>query len=318
MTSSQEGKKEQQLNLESVTWGDLTWVNIEQPTEREIEYLAKNYPFHPLDLDDCLSRIQRPKIDEYEDYLFVIFHYTVWDKVKRVSTHEQASVFVGDKYLITLHSGRFKTLVSLFKECQSDEETRKGNFSYGSGYLLYRILDGMVDSYFPILDKMLSWMDDVEDSVFDESVEAAQELFVLRRDVITQRRIVFPNRTVFANLEGKAKRFTKVDMSVYFGDLIDHMNKICETLDECKEVIEAYKDSDWVLSSDRLNRIMRVLTIIATIVLPFLVVSSIYGMNVHMPGGITTGGWVPFIVIMLAVTLIAGVMLYLFHRRRWI
>jgi len=318
MAISQEKKKEQSLNIESIAWGDLTWVNIERPTEREIEYLAKNYSFHRLDLDDCLSRIQRPKMDVYEDYLFLIFHFSVYSKLTRVSTHDQLSVFVGDKYLITLHSGQLKALVEFFKECQINEQARQQSFSRRSGYLLYCILDRMVDSYFPILDKILSIMDDVEDTVFDETVDAAQELAILRRDVIAQRRIVFPNRTTIAQLEGKLQRFATIDMSVYFGDLMDHMNKICETLDECKEIIEVYKDTDFVLGTDRINRVMRVLTILSTIVLPFLVVSSLYGMNVHMPGGITSGSWVPFILIMLVVTLITGVMLYFFHRKRWI
>jgi magnesium transporter len=99
---------------------------------------------------------------------------------------------------------------------------------------------------------------------------------------------------------------------------VDHVNKICEALDEAKEIVEIYKDTDYVLSTERLNSIMRILTIIATVVLPYLVVSSLYGMNVHMPGSITSGSWVPFVVIVLVVTVISGVMLYYFHRRRWI
>ena len=141
MTISQERKEEQSPNMESLTWGDLTWVNIEQPTEREMGYLKQNYPFHPLDLDDCLSRKQRPKLDEYKDYLFHIFHFTVYNKETRVSTHDQVSVFIGQNYLITVHSGLLKPLVKLFRDCQINEETRRENFSYGSGFLLYRILD---------------------------------------------------------------------------------------------------------------------------------------------------------------------------------
>jgi magnesium transporter len=161
-------------------------------------------------------------------------------------------------------------------------------------------------------------MDDVEDSVFDENVESAQEVAILRRDIISQRRIMFPVRTVLAELENKLKRFTKTDISVYYGDLMDHMNKICETLDECKEIVEVFKDTDFVLSTDRLNRIMRILTIIATIVLPFMAISSLYGMNVHMPGGITSGSWMPFIVIMVVMAVIAAGMLLFFRRKRWI
>jgi magnesium transporter len=96
------------------------------------------------------------------------------------------------------------------------------------------------------------------------------------------------------------------------------MNKICDTLDECKEIVEVFKDTDFVLSTDRLNRIMRILTVIATVLLPFLAISSLYGMNVHMPGGITSGSWVPFIVIMVVMAVIAGAMLYFFRRKRWV
>jgi magnesium transporter len=318
LAQGKEIKPVEQLNLESITCGDLTWIDIVKPTQREMDYLAQNYPFHPLDLDDCLSRKQRPKLDEYKDYLFFIFHFSVYNRATRVSTHDQVSVFIGDKYLITVHSGQLRTLVELFRECQTDEETRRDNLSNGSGGLLYRLLDRTVDAYFPILDKILSLIEDTEDAVFDENVETAQEVAILRRDIITQRRIMFPVRTVLAELEHKLKRFTKTDITVYYGDLMDHMNKICDTLDECKEIVEVFKDTDFVLSTDRLNRIMRILTVIATVVLPFLAISSLYGMNVHMPGGITTGTWVPFIAIMVVMAVIAGAMLYFFRRKRWI
>jgi len=308
----------EELNLESITWGDLTWVNIVQPTKREIDYLAKNYPFHPLDLDDCLSRIQRPKIDEYQNYLFFIFHFSVYDRATRVSTHDQVSVFIGDKYLVTVHSGQLRTLVKLFRDCQIDEQAREENFRHGSGFLLYRILDRAVDSYFPILDKILKLVEDVEDTVFDENVEAAHEVAILRRDIITQRRILFSLRSVIAELETKMKRFAKIDVTVYFGDLLDHMNKICESLDESKEVIEIFKDSDFLLSNYRLNRVIRVLTVLSSIILPFLVVSSLYGMNVALPGGVERGSIQSFLSLLGVMGLISGSMLYFFHRKRWI
>lgn len=317
MTISQESKANQ-LNVESVTWGDLTWFNIEQPTRREMEYLAKNYPFHLLDLDDCLSRIQRAKIDEYEDYLFLIFPYSRWDKKARVSTHDQVSVFIGAKYLITIHSGELKPLVKLFRACQIEEKARQENFQYGSGYLLYRILDRTVDAYFPILEAILDWVDDIEDTVFDENIEAAQEVAALRRDITTQRRILLPWRSIIAELEGKLKRFTTRDMSVYFGDLLDHVNKICDSLDEAKEIVEIYKDSDYTLSADRLNRIMRVLTIISTIMLPLIVISGLWSMNVPLPFGANPGGS-PYVFVAMVVVLLSvvGGMLYFFHHKRW-
>ncbi len=306
-------------NIETIKWEDLVWTNIVKPTRDEMDYLAKSFPFHPLDLDDCLSRKQRPKLDEYKDYLFFIFHFSVYNPDTQVSTPDQVAVFIGDKYLVTVHSGALKTLVKFFRECQIDQQVRKENFRHGSGFLLYRILDRAVDAYFPILDKILSLAEDVEDRVFDENVEAAQELATLRRDVITQRRIMFPTRNVLAELEGKLKRFTAMDISVYYGDLMDHMNKICDTLDEAKEIIEVYKDTDFILGTDRVNRVMRVLTILSTIILPFVVVSSIYGMNVILPGGHErNGNLVTFLVLMVAMAAIAAGMLLFFRHRRWI
>jgi len=318
MAIPQVRNEEKQLNLKVITWGDLTWVDIVPPKKAEIEYLAENYKFHPLDLDDCLSRKQLPKLDAYPDYLFLIFHFSMWDKVARVSKTGQLSAFIGENFLITLHSGELKTLVKLFHECEIDEEARQENFSQGSGYLLYNIIDRAVDSYFPILDKILSWVEDVEDSVFDETIEAAHELSVLRRDIITQRRIIFRSRSLINELGHKLGRFTKVDITVHFGDLTDHMNKIRETLDECREVIEVFKDTDFLLSSHRLNRVTRILAIVSAIILPFLVVSGLYGMNVILPGGIDQGSPHTFVSLLAILFATVGILLYVFHRKRLI
>jgi magnesium transporter len=242
----------------------------------------------------------------------------VYDKITRISTKRQWSAFIGNKFLVTLHTGELKTLNALFRDCKTNEESRQEYFSQGSGYLLYRILDRAIDSYFPVLDKILSLIEETEDAVFDEDIEAAKELSILRRDIITQRRVMFPVRTLFAQLEKKLKRFTKTDLTIYFGDLMDHMNKICETLDECKEIIEVFKDTDYTLSSYRINRVTRLLTIFSTIVLPFLMISSLYGMNIVLPGGLETGSFHTFVVLMLVMGTIACTMIIFFRRRHWI
>ncbi len=319
MTISPTQLEEEQLNIRSIIWGDLTWVNIVPPTEREKEYLAKHYNFHALDLEDCLSRRQRPKIDEYKEYLFIIFHYPVYNKLTRVSTYGQLSVFVGSNYLITLHTGELPALEKMFREWEANEEVRRKNFSHGSGYLLYRIVDRAIDSYFPVLDKILSLMEELEPRTFDINIEAGTDIAILRRDIITQRHIMFPVRTVIADLEAKLKRFTKIDISPYYGDLMDHMNKICESLDECKEIIEVYKDTDFLLANYRVNRVLRVLTILATIGAVVTAIASFYGMNVPLPGGGTLEGhpsaWIVLLAGMLAVL---GIMLLYFRHRRWL
>jgi magnesium transporter len=242
----------------------------------------------------------------------------VYDTETRVASKRQWSAFVGEKYLITLHTGELKTLVALFRDCQANEETRQEYFSQGSGYLLYRILDRSIDSYFPVLDKILSLTDDLEDSVFDEEMEVAKEISVLRRDIITQRRVMFPTRTQLVALEKRLSRFAKGDLSVYFGDLMDHINKICETLDEAKEIIEVFTDTDYTLATYRINRVTRLLTIFSTIVLPFLIISSLYGMNIPLPGGTELGSLQTFIVLLLVMSVIGVIMLIYFRHRRWI
>ncbi len=309
-------RKEERLNLESLTWGDLTWINIEHPTERETEYLAQNYSFHPLDLDDCLSRIQRPKIDQYKDYLFLVFHFPVFHKEARVTAPSQLSVFIGQNYLITLHKGELKPLVKLFKECQIDEESRQEFFSQGPGYLLYRIIDRLVDSCLPILNKIFDNMEDVEDHIFSDKTRGAiKEISMLRRDIISFRRIIWPMRAVLGSLEPKMRRFTKMDLAVYFGDMVDHVDKIWDSLDEYKEIIEGLNDTHDSLANNRTNTIMRVLTIAATIFFPVTFVVGIWGMNIPLPFQNSAHA---FLYISLIMAGIIGGMLYFFHRRRWI
>jgi len=312
-------RKEEQLNLESITWGDLTWVNIERPTERETEYLAQNYPFHTLDLDDYLSRIQRPKIDEYgapKDYLFLVLHFPVFNIEARVTTSSQVSVFIGENYLITLHNGELKPLVKLFRECQIDEESRQEYFSQGSGYLLYRITDRLVDYCLPILNKIGDNIEDVEDNIFSDSARGTvRGISVLRRDIISFRRIIWPMRAVIGSLEPRVRRFTKMDMAVYFGDMVDHVDKIWDALDEYKEIIEGLNDTYDSLASNRTNEVMRILTIIATILLPITVVASIYGMNIPLP--FQHSGY-SLLYVFLIMLVVVGSMLYFFHRKHLI
>ena len=318
MATHQAKKEEQELNLESLTQNNLTWVNIERPTERETEYLAQNYPFHPLDLDDCLSRIQRPKIDEYKDYLFLVFHFPVFNIETQVTKPSQLSVFIGEKYLITLHKGELKPLVKLFRECQIDEESRQENFSQGSSYLLYRIIDRLVDYCLPILNKIGDNIERTEDNIFSSKgmPKAIEDISILRRDVISFRRIIWPMRAVISSLEPKIHRFTKMDMKVYFGDMVDHVDKIWDGLDEYKEIIEGLSDTHDSLATNRTNEVMRRLTVIATILLPITVVASIFGMNIPL-GPFRDSPYSALYISLICLAIIIG-MLYFFRRQRWI
>ena len=310
-------KQKMQPNMASVTWGNITWINIVNATEQETEYLAKHYPFHPLDLDDCLSRIQRPKIDEYREYLFLVFHFPVFNKETRVITASQLSVFIGENYLITLHKGELKPLVKLFKECQIEDESREKYLGQGTGFLLYRIIDRLVDYCFPLLSKILDNIEEAENAIFSENKrDTVKEISLLRRDIISFRRIIWPMRAVVGSMEPKVRRFMNRDMQVYFGDLVDHVDKIWDALDECKEIIEGLSDTHDSLATNRTNEVIRIVTVIATVLLPITVVASVWGMNIPLP--FQNSSLPPLLYVSFIMIVIISGMLYFFRRRRWI
>jgi magnesium transporter len=318
MAMNPKAPEEKKLNINTVTFGDLTWVDIVDPGEDVRQYLENRFGFNPMDLDDYFSLRQLSKVDEYQSYLSIIFHLPTYDKKARVSTIFQWAAFVGDKYLVTLHPGLMRSLGDVREECEASEAARKENMGQGSAFLLYNILDRAVDSYFPVMDKIISLIDDVEDTVFDEETDAAKEISILRRDILTQRRVMFPLRALLKELESKLKRFAKTDMTVFYGDLLDHMSKICDSLDEGKETIEVFKDADYTLSGYRANRVIRIMSIMLATALPFLVVASLFSMRIPLPGGIDTGSPNVFYVLLAAAALVAGVGLYALRRRRLI
>ena len=309
--------QQDETKIETVSWGDMTWINIENPTETETRYLAERYPFHPLDLDDCLSKIQRPKIDEYNDYLFLVLHFPVYNPESRVTNPSQVSVFIGENYLITLHKGNLKPLVKLFVDCELNEETRQEYFAFGSGYLLYRVIDRLIDYCLPILSKIGDNIETVEDQIFTTGMpKGIREISILRRDVISFRRIIWPMRSVINRLGSKIHRFTTSDLTVYFGDVIDHMDMIWDGLDEYKEIVEGLNDTHDSVATNRTNEVIRMLTVIATVLLPITVVASIFGMNI--PLGVFRDSPYAAVYVTLICAVIIGGMLYFFKRHNWI
>lgn len=317
MTGPEKNTQKKLLNIKTLTAGNLTWVDVVQPNKETVESLAEQYNFHPMDVEDSLSNRQIAKIEEYPKYLFVVFHFQTYEKLARISIRKQWSAFVGENFLITLHPPEFKTTDDVFRECGLNAEARAEYMGHGSGYLLYQILDRAVDTYFPVLDKISSMLSDVEDGVFSEQIEAAQELSALRRDIVTQRRVMFPTRTLLTDLESKLKRFSKIDLTIYYSDLMDHVSKICDALDASTETIEIYKDADFLLSSYRANRGIRIQTFLLTIVLPLLALYGLFFMYVTLHG-IDRSAPQLFPILLLVVLAVIGTILIIFRRRRLI
>jgi magnesium transporter len=302
------------MSVEVITYGKVTWVNIEKPTLEDMEYLRENYNFHPLDLEDCLSPIERPKIDEYEDYLFIVMHFPIYNRDEQVSQPSEVDFFIGARYLITVHEGILKPMARLFDECQQDEEKRHKFMAKGAARLLYAILDYLVDYIMPILNKVSSNIRQIERDMFTEDMRhIVREISIVRRDIIALRRIVKPQIAIVSNLEHRDRAFIQEELDVYFGDIADAFSKAWDTLEDHEDIIEALSDTSDSLTSYRINEVMRILTVISVIMLPLTLISGIYGMNLyHLPLGRDPWGFL-YVIAFMVLTAV-GMLLYFRHR----
>lgn len=304
------------LNVRQIAQGPLTWVDIVHPTEAEIEWLRRRYNFHPLHLDDTLSKIQRPKIDDMDDYTFIVMHFPVYSRLVRVTTPSEVDVFLGPNYVITVHAGNLKPLSRFFEQCQADPALREKVMGRSVGYLLYQIVDKLVDYCFPILNKIDLNIEKVDDDIFEDKVRhTVLEISIIRRDIIAFRRIIKPLLPVITSLERKHRPILNEDMEEYFGDITDHLNKIWDTLEDYKEVIEGLSDTITSLTNNRINDIIKVLTIISVILLPLTLISGIYGMNIPLPA---QESQFAFEIVLGSMVLVIASMLAFFRWRKWI
>jgi magnesium transporter len=296
------------------------WVNIERPGQLETGWLEEHFDFHPLDLEDVLSRNQRPKIDEYPDYLFIVLHFPVFDRsVGRLNAGE-LDLFVGRDFIVTSPNTPLQPVEYLFERCRQKEELREQLFSKGSGFLLYRIVDDGFDYCFPMLRKIGNKLDAVEDEIFEGAAEeVVRDISNVKQEIINFRKVIRPQRAVLSDLENVKQRFLAPsegeELEIYFEDIGDAHERIWDMLENYKEVVEALEDTNESVISHRVNEILRVLTSISVIVLPLTLVASVWGMNVGVPG---EGDSEDFYAVAAAMVVLLIGMLAFFKRRGWL
>jgi magnesium transporter len=310
-------------DMKSMKGNNFVWTNIDTLTMEALTPLLDAYPFHSLDIEDCLSRTQLPKIEEYSEYLFIILHFPRFLKEKKFSIPVQVSIFIGRDFLITVHNGELKAINKLFSQCNADDRIRSDYMGKSPSFLLYKILSAIVENLMLMMGKVIFNLDELEDRVFDEKVDAAREVTELRHNIANLRRIVFPFKRVLHELEKKIERLANEDMGMYFSDLADYIDKAWAILEECKETIEIYKDTDFIISSDRTNKILALLTIVFTFSIPVTVVGTFFSMNINMPGTINNPWtfWGPYttFIIVLATSIIPVIFMYIaFKKKRWL
>src|SRR4051794_18741560 len=303
-------------NVEVVEAEGLRWINIERPRQIDRAWLEEHFDFHPLDYEDVFSRNQRPKVDEYEGYLFVVLHFPVYDKRVNRLNGAEVDIFVGPDFLITIPNEPLQPLEYLYERCRGSEEVREDLFSKGAGYLLYKVVDACVDASFPMLRKMGLKLERLEESIFEEEAnrEVVRDLSNAKQEIINFRKIVRPQRAALRDLE-RTKRYVTGELDIYFDDINDASERVWDMLENFKEVIEGLEATNEAVLSHRLNDSIRVLTAFSVIMLPMTLIASVWGMNVGVPGqGSIHAFWA--IIALMVVVLVT--MVLFFRRRGWL
>ena len=314
--------------IETIQGEEFVWIDLQNPDRNDVEKLAKKYNFNALNIEDCMTKFELPKLDSYDDHFFVILHFPPLAQKIGISKNSQLSIFVGKNFLITVHQGDLKPLVELVEICKTSIDQQRKNRLLGksSGLLLHEILDVLVDDLLHTSRKIIANLDDIEDRVFDETKPVARSIALLRREINRLRRIVNPLKKFVLEIAKHVKQFSGNDdneLILFYDDVIDHIDKVIETLEESRETMEIYKDTDFVLSTEKTNKVLAVLTIIFTLAIPSTVIGTFYGMNVDLPGGIGDnsmflGPFTTFIIVIIASAIPAIMMFTYFKRLGWI
>ena len=301
---------------EIIEGAGIRWIHIESPRTADRDWLEEHFDFHQLDYEDVFSRNQRPKLDQYDDYVFIVLHFPLFDKDSGRILTAELDLFMGPDYVITLPNIVLPPLSAMFERYREKDDLREEVFSKGPGYLLYKIVDTLVDASFPMLRKTLLKLERLEDDIFEgKSSEIVRDLSDTKQEIINFRKIVRPQRAVLRDLERTKQRYLQEELEIYFDDISDAAERIWDTLENYKEVIEALESTNESVLSHQLNESFRILTAVSVILLPLTLIASIFGMNVLFPG---EGETVSFYLIigLMAVVLLALVIL--FRRRGWL
>ncbi len=304
--------------VSELTAAGLTWVNAVAPGLDTAQTLAERFGWHPLDVEDIVSKRQRPKVDDYEEdrYLFAVLHFPVYDKAVQRLNAAELDIFIGEDYLVTLPTRELLPVTRLFARCESDEAYREQLFAKGSGRLLYEVLDDLFDYCFPILDKIGHKLDRIEDDMFEGAAEdVVRDISNAKQEIISYRKVLKPERSTLRVLERRINRFLPEELELYFDDVNDAVERIWDQLDNYKEVVEALESTNESVISHRQNNVLRLLTIISVTMLPLTLMTGIFGMNVIYPGEATR---VAFWVILAALLATLIGMIGFFRWKRWL
>jgi len=294
---------------------DLLWVDLFKFTEQEIKYVAGVFGFHPLAVEDCITDSPRAKIDNYDSYYFFVMHALRYDENSEEEIElVQLGVFIGANFVVTVHSQTLPVLGRIARtSLQSPQFMNKG-----VEFFLYSIIDGNTDEIFPILDRIGVRIDELEDEMYGHpDREITEEFLSLKRSVLTIRRAVTPQKRIFTGINmGRYDYFdVKEAIKPYFFDLVDHLERITDSTDGYRELMDTSLATYYSIISARTNYTIRILTVISTIFMPLTFLTGFFGMNVPLPYQNTGLATISITAVLIAISVL---MLAAFKKLKWI
>ena len=260
----------------------LLWIDVVDPTAEDIAIIKTEFGFHDLALEDASVVHERPKVDEYEGFLLIIFYaMTHVDEPMGIAL-QQVSLFAGSNYVMTLHEAELPTLDQTSDRwCANHARIN----TRAAGLLVYSILDSLVDDYLPVVDHISDRIDDIEGAIFGRfDINTQQEIFRLKRDLLQIRKVLTPERDVLNVLMRRDTPVYTEETSRYFQDIYDHLLRVLDSIDTFRDLLTSALDSYLSVLSNRMNKVMKTLTASSIILMGMTLIAGIYGMNfVHMP-----------------------------------
>jgi magnesium transporter len=292
----------------------FVWVDLSAPTIPELLILSESFSFHPLSVEDARADLQYPKIEAYDGYLYVILHgidFHAGDK--GIATHD-VDFFLGANYLVTVHDGHAVSITGLAASVVRNPKL----MNEGPVSLFHRLVDSMVDHYRPEIEKLEARIDELEDAVFEHpSPTLVRDILLVKREVAGLRRVVIPQRDVVARLARRDYVDISTDMSFRFRDVFDHLVRIADDATIFQDRVTGVLDAHLTSASNRLNEVMKVLTVMSTIFMPLTLLSGLWGMNIGLPrfpgSDAAQFWWLSGIM-----TIVIAGMLAAFRARKWI
>ena len=286
------------------------WLDIENHDKEEIEWLGTIFNFHYLALEDCISLNQRSKLEEYDGYMFYVLHLSFLDSDGRIETQE-LHIFLGGQFIVSVHNKPIEVVDSCLARCKGESHT----LEKGCDFIFYILSDTLVDTYFPLLDKIEDELDDLEDKVISSpNRELLTKIFLHKQDLVQLRKIVGPLREVFGLIYRREYGLIKEKTYLYIRDVHDHLVRIHDMIDTYRDMLGNMLDVYLSTVSNNLNQVMKRLTIIATIFMPLGFVAGFFGMNFEkIP---FDSNILLFLALIICLLLPCG-MIFWFYRNKW-